>query len=1494
MGNKYVIHLLAFIFVTCSVDEVICAIHGEQGSSIILDPHIRGELEKLTWTHNGNNVVEYDQKQFLIFEPFKKRVVLNIQSGQLTIKKLKPEDSGVYESTAITNGKPLYSKHDLQVFESVPQPRVTCKQEDPESEVATLLCSVDLDTPVRYRWRGPTVYDHPGPELQLDRQKDTDSVFTCLVKNEVSEKQTTFSLRDCQPGGVASGIIAVIALAAICVLFMLILIPLLICRERQKKELAKKNLVHEHVNIENGERRNLLSPEEATDEDTDEGGKNGKSRGLHRGVLRNPKRGSDLEDAENGTSFSLRATLPSHAKLRPRAGDEQANGTCEAKDLNSPDKAITSGLHQEDERSQTLTHDPVEVVTLDQKAPEDHSNVHGAESTPAVLRDFPLSSEDPDTQRDTVNDNRDQLVDEELPRCSPEDVVAEVKPIHPHNLTGITDGERKKCSEEEEGNVSDGERDTDLMPDSGLEDEDGNENLQTDKGNGQEGVDVQAEKVEEDNGTCVQENHDLSVEQSCVLEEMKAERVYPDKTEEDFTDVVQPVQKELMDEAEMDHETKMREKDRGSDVEVEEEEKEEKDDNITTKEQPPTEEQQGVCFSGLQEKMEHEDNQGQTRDGGEQDRHANEDSDGRRSTGEHEIEGAETESETKHNDENEGESKSGTQQGGSVEHDTNQSEGDEKPGQEQNELGQEERPKTDEETEDVNSKLEDQVLQQANDNSLEEHPTDCQHVSVMDEMNDKDSVIKSQNKAQEQEEQNPLKEEDDHSISTEEPTSIDEQGSHLPDIKTDQHVSVTDTISGQDHEVRSEFESTENNIQLEEKNEDEKAVRQEEEQSIPATEPAASKEEDSCSPEDHRSDKVISDEEDDGKEEDRTQDDHEQDENTETIHNQDKDFLEKTNMQDQLKEQEEKNNRNSIVVPEGEAGLEPEKKEEEMTAVMTDTERQSESNQGQERQTSEPTKPDSDGEGDVEQSGPQAQDKDHKDLKDEESENEGLKSDKEDEEKSAVPEPQNESNQEQENDTSEPAKPASDGEGDMKQSDSKPQDEDHKLKDESEKEELNYTNRPAVHEDVPEKKDEKITAVTEPENESKKEQERDTSEPAKPTSDEEGDVEQSGLQSKDEDHKDLNDEESEKEELKSDKEDEGKSAVSEAQNESDQEQERDTSELAKHAPDGEEDSEPPVQLQDEAPAELKDEEQGKEEQRGQTDSLQLQDQPLTEELAEKQNNTNVSACDVERGNECDSLKADMDLAKEKTEGDAETNEDGKVEGGAQEDNADQVKGKANPPVSDAKVTAVDEKEHSVAEDQTAENARDPSETEGPTPAQEKEAEQRQEEAQEDGQQNDAHNCNSDENKSAPRDDEINLNKEPVKTLLDEDRGDTELHPKQTDAEQLHSEVPGQLQTEQNHMDDQDEERISDEEQPPEENQKMRQVDQPSSKNGASDRGNDKGIVEPKQTEEKSASQSEKEKKEEVERERAEMHERDPEQRRAGKVMEVSEVSHNQN
>lgn len=106
---------LSCLFLLISGD-VRCEIIGERGNSITLNPLTRGNLEEVTWTHNGNTVVEYDQQQILIFDPFKKRVVLDLHTGALTINKLNAGDDGVYESQVVVSGKKQHSKHDLRII----------------------------------------------------------------------------------------------------------------------------------------------------------------------------------------------------------------------------------------------------------------------------------------------------------------------------------------------------------------------------------------------------------------------------------------------------------------------------------------------------------------------------------------------------------------------------------------------------------------------------------------------------------------------------------------------------------------------------------------------------------------------------------------------------------------------------------------------------------------------------------------------------------------------------------------------------------------------------------------------------------------------------------------------------------------------------------------------------------------------------------------------------------------------------------------------------------------------------------------------------------------------------------------------------------------------------------------------------------------------------------------------------------------------------------
>ncbi|XP_062389793.1 trichohyalin-like [Sardina pilchardus] len=936
MGNRNVLHLLVFMLVTCSVGEVRCAIIGERGSSLILNPHTRGTLEEIVWTHNGNKVVDYDQQQIVQFDPFKKRIILDLRSGELTIKRLQAGDDGVYESTAVVDGKTQYSKHNLQVIDTVPQPKVTCKEADPGAEEETLLCSVDVDIPVTYRWRGPTVYDHPGAQLRLGKEEDPDSTFTCFVKNEISEKYVSFTLRDCQPGGISPGIIAAIVLSVICALCLLILIPLLVCRAQKKK--PRKNQTYNQVDIENGESKNLLSAGVPTDNDTDEGGKKRKAKGLFRAVHRKEKSGSGLEDTDNeeNTSFSLRATLPSHAKLRPaRAVHERANGTREAKDVNSPDKSTVNGLQQEDQRAEKSIPVSVEMATLDQRAVEVQPELHGTESAPAVISTFSSSAEEPDMQLDAVNHSKDQPMDEdeELPHGSPEGLPEEIKTYHSHNVTVTIEGkDRRESYEEEEENVSGTERGTDLMSESGATEEREGNRPRTDTENSQEEESLKQGMVGEDVHLPVQVNHEMAVEESSVDNEKNVEIVHPIQIEEgeangselkeELPEVKQDLQEHLKEdtrkdekeneqddqhEAELDPQTDSLGEEEDSSTAQERgrtTEDEDEEEDILTKEQPLRENEHGSRTPEAQEKTEPDVLQDQTRDGEEQEPHVNKSLDEER-TEEYEGEDSKMDLERKCPDEREREIESAVEQGDGVDDNTNQ--------REENELRPEDGHESDEDTVSVNSEPEYQLLREGSDTSLEEEQQiDCQDVSVTDETNDEESEIKSETKAnaavedKKLEGQTLLKEEEDQTMPKEDTVAIKERDSlpedldSLPEYQDHQDVSVTEEKTDEDSEIKVENGGVENNTQLEEKQQEEQnPLRQGEDDCMPKEKPVALEEQDRL-PEDQRIGKDISDN-------DETQDDNEQDIKTEMInnHGQAKDLLEKEFKEEQTEQDQQ-------------------------------------------------------------------------------------------------------------------------------------------------------------------------------------------------------------------------------------------------------------------------------------------------------------------------------------------------------------------------------------------------------------------------------------------------------------------------------------------------------------------------------------------------------------------------------------------------------------
>ncbi|XP_064800289.1 mucin-12-like isoform X8 [Oncorhynchus masou masou] len=190
-----VILLLVYFLVEVTGEQQ----YGGLGREITLTPKVSGQPEDILWKHNGNKVVEFDRSQNVEYGRYKGRTILDWDSGALTIKGLTDADSGPYELEAVVRGKLQYSQHKVGVIDDVAQPSATCVVDTttPENMDRTLLCSADLQPLTQFIWRSPEGSESPGPELFIPGGENQESIYTCVVKNPVSEKSAEFTLKDC-------------------------------------------------------------------------------------------------------------------------------------------------------------------------------------------------------------------------------------------------------------------------------------------------------------------------------------------------------------------------------------------------------------------------------------------------------------------------------------------------------------------------------------------------------------------------------------------------------------------------------------------------------------------------------------------------------------------------------------------------------------------------------------------------------------------------------------------------------------------------------------------------------------------------------------------------------------------------------------------------------------------------------------------------------------------------------------------------------------------------------------------------------------------------------------------------------------------------------------------------------------------------------------------------------------------------------------------------
>ncbi|XP_043105274.1 SLAM family member 5 isoform X2 [Puntigrus tetrazona] len=189
-----------FVWVILSRFHAVSSIiYVEDGKSVTLNPNIQGNPEDILWTFNGNKAAERDLNEFLEYGQFRGRSEIDISTGQLTVLRATSQDSGVYKSAVQIDGKLQMYENEVRVIDAVQEPNVTCTLNN-VTESKTLFCSVSSRFLTTFEWTGSNSLKRSGQELDISKVEKPDSVFICTVKNEVSQKSTSFTLKDCPEG----------------------------------------------------------------------------------------------------------------------------------------------------------------------------------------------------------------------------------------------------------------------------------------------------------------------------------------------------------------------------------------------------------------------------------------------------------------------------------------------------------------------------------------------------------------------------------------------------------------------------------------------------------------------------------------------------------------------------------------------------------------------------------------------------------------------------------------------------------------------------------------------------------------------------------------------------------------------------------------------------------------------------------------------------------------------------------------------------------------------------------------------------------------------------------------------------------------------------------------------------------------------------------------------------------------------------------------------
>ncbi|XP_036418601.1 uncharacterized protein LOC118802132 isoform X2 [Colossoma macropomum] len=211
------------------VGDIFCVevVPVRTGGNYTFKSSVSGTPQTILWKFNKNKAVEHENNE-LTWYRFEGRADLDIKTGDFTLKQLRKEDSGHYESEIQVAGKLQYSNHEIKVIDALPQPEVTCEV---NSTGKSLLCSVG-SVKAEFTWNVPNDNSKTGERISIGSEQSLKSVYICIAKNEVDEKSTEFSLQECNTGGPGESLVAIIIAVILSVVIVCVVVGLYFGKKR--------------------------------------------------------------------------------------------------------------------------------------------------------------------------------------------------------------------------------------------------------------------------------------------------------------------------------------------------------------------------------------------------------------------------------------------------------------------------------------------------------------------------------------------------------------------------------------------------------------------------------------------------------------------------------------------------------------------------------------------------------------------------------------------------------------------------------------------------------------------------------------------------------------------------------------------------------------------------------------------------------------------------------------------------------------------------------------------------------------------------------------------------------------------------------------------------------------------------------------------------------------------------------------------------------------